>query len=748
MATLTPVPFPDLLRRMRREVELSRAIFDLPVRSWFFPAKEMDFSARHAAHRAATPVGPAAGPHTQLAQNIVLSWLAGGRIIELKTVQVNDRLAIPRPCIHIPNVGYNVEWSQELAVSESIMEYAKAVFLVEVLKATRVFGMADGAAGFSPASADFARGTDTVYDLSVGYDLDGIRSEKVTGFLRAMQNPAPHFEELRGRLPADLREFRALELPPSISDCVTLSTFHGCPAGQIEAIVRYLLEERGLHVIIKFNPTLLGFDAVRELLIDRLAYGHLALCREAFEQDLQYDDALEMLRRLSRVAESCGLSVGAKFTNTLVVANNPEFFPSQPDPYMYLSGQPLHVLAMNLMLRFREDLGFEFPVSFSAGIERKNFPAAVACGMVPVTTCTDLLRQGGYARLPRYLDALAVEMRRCGVTSREAFVLAARGHAAAAVAETLRSVEGGEQVWKRQGPRLTALATEHPDKLPGALREAAAVGGLDAEAIVLRATRVAGRLNARHIVPALAGDPRYHALSNTKEPRRIARTLGLYDCINCDLCISACPNDAIFAYNASPVETPTELLHMVSGANHGLRGGAGAQPSVAAPLVRAPGNGFAVRKVHQLAVIEGLCNACSNCDVYCPEQGAPFLLKERVFLSLDEFRSAPALDGFCRQDNTLHARLGGAEFSLVPETERNLATLRGPGFRLDLQWEPLAVREARLTNSEEVDFDTALLWRMKTVWESIFCSGVPSMFRHDPHAGGGINPPLQGEASR
>lgn len=760
MARLTPVPFPDLLRRMRREVQLSRAIFDLPVRSWFFPAKEMDFSARHASHRAATPVGPAAGPHTQLAQNIVLSWLAGGRIIELKTVQVNDRLAIPRPCIHIPNVGYNVEWSQELAVSESIMEYAKAVFLVEVLKATRGFGAFDAAAGdvaagFGPASVAFADHTDTVYDLSVGYDLEGIRSEKVTRFLRAMQNPAPHFEELRGRLTGDLREFRELELPPSISDCVTLSTFHSCPAGQIEAIVRYLLEELGLHVIIKFNPTLLGFEAVRELLFDRLGYRHLALCREAFEQDLQYDDALEMLRRLSRVAESCGLSVGAKFTNTLVVANNPEFFPSQPDPYMYLSGQPLHVIAMNLMQRFREDLGFEFPVSFSAGIERKNFPAAVACGMVPVTTCTDLLRQGGYARLPRYLSALAEEMHRCRVRSREAFVLAARGHAAQAVAETLRSVQGGEQVWERQGPRLTALATEHPDELPRALREAAAVGGLDAEAIVLRATRVAGRLNARHIVPALVGDARYHALSNTKEPRRIARTLGLYDCINCDLCISACPNDAIFAYNASPVETPTELLYMVSGANHGLRRGVFPTENVGTssaplygersePIVRAPGKGFAVREVHQLAVIEGLCNACSNCDVYCPEQGAPFQLKERVFLSLDEFRSASALDGFCRQDNTLHARLGGAEFSLVPETERNRATLGGAGFRLDLQWEPLAVREARLTNSAvrpatasspqgEVDFDTALLWRMKTVWESIFCSGVPNMVHPDPH---------------
>jgi putative selenate reductase len=711
MAGLTPVPFLDLLRLMRREFEHSRAIFGLPVRKWFFPRKDLDFSARHASSRAATPVGPAAGPHTQLAQNIVLSWLAGGRIIELKTVQVNDRLAIPRPCIHIPNIGYNVEWSQELSVSASTAEYAKAVFLIEVLKATKCFGAFNDATGFESSG-------DTVYDISVGYDLAGIRSNKVTGFLRAMQNPAPHFEELRRQLAGDLQEFRELELPPSISNCVTLSTFHGCPAHEIEAMVRYLLEQLGLHVIIKFNPTLLGFEAVRELLIDRLGYHHVALCREAFEQDLQYNDAMEMLRRLRGVAENCGVTVGAKFTNTLVVANKPEFFPTHADPYMYLSGQPLHVIAMNLMQRFREELGFEFPVSFSAGIERKNFPAAVACGMVPVTTCTDLLRQGGYARLPKYLDGLADEMRRCGVSSREAFVLAAHGHGAASAAETLRSVQGGEQLWKREGLRLTALAAEHPDDLPRALREAARAAGLDAEEIVLQATRVAGRLNGRDIVPALAGDARYHAQSNTKEPRRIARTLGLYDCINCDLCISACPNGAIFAYHAGPVETPTELLRL----------------RTAGLLVRAPGKAFAIRVKHQLAVLDGLCNECSNCDVYCPEQGAPFQLKERVFLSLEEFISAPARDGFCRQNNTLRARLGGFEYFLAPELERNRATLCGTGFHLDLQWEPLEVRAGRLTDCSDIAFDTALLWRMKTVWESIFNSDSPSMVNPDPHA--------------
>lgn len=709
MHTFTPIPFTNLLRRMRREAEISQSIFDLPKRSWFFPVEGFDFSAKHISKRASTPVGPAAGPHTQLAQNIVLSWLAGGRILELKTVQVNDRLEIPRPTMHITQVGYNVEWSQELSVPESLAEYAKAVYLIEILKRTRGFGAFAGA-------ADFESSADTVYDISVGYDHDGIRSEKVTGFLRALQNPAPHFAELRRELASDLCAFHDVELPPAISDCVTLSTFHGCPANQIEAIVRYLMESLGFHVIIKFNPTLLGFDAVQELLFDCMGYHHLSLRREAFEQDLQYDDALEMLRRLRLVAKRCGRSVGAKFTNTLVVANNPKFFPTQSEPYMYLSGKPLHVLAMNLMQRFREDAGFEFPVSFSAGIDSRNFSSAVACGMVPVTTCTDLLRQGGYARLPRYLHHLADEMKRVHVTSREAFVLSAKGHAVEAMETALCSIPGGAQVWEKESSRLIKIAGECPDRLPLALRETAAAAGLDGEALALKASQIAGRLNARDIVPAIADDPRYHAPSNKQEPRRIARTLQLYDCINCDLCISACPNDAMFSYDVRPVERATELLRFDSQGT----------------LLREPGRGFKICESLQLAVIADLCNECSNCDVYCPEEGAPFQRKEQVFASLRGFRRVPLRDGFCREDNALLVRLRGMEMSLAPDPASNRAQLCSHAFRLELRWDSLEVLEGCATNGAEVTLDTSDLWRMKTVWEFIFNSALPNWVNPDP----------------
>jgi putative selenate reductase len=682
---------------MRREVRAVGAIFDLPIRKWHIPDETLDLSAVHSSRRASTPLGPAAGPHTQLAQNIVLAWLAGGRIMELKTVQINDRLEIPRPCIHVPNVGYNVEWSQELRVGDSLAEYAKAAYLIEILKSTRGFGTFPSDAGFG-----------TVFDISVGYDLEGIRSRKVVDFIRTLQHSDALLEELRGQLTGELREFADLELPSGISDSVTLSTFHGCPADQIESICRFLLEELGLQVIVKLNPTLLGFEEVRHLLHHRMGYTHLELRREAFDVDLQYEDGLSILRGLRGVAEGVGSTVGAKFTNTLVVKNNPAIFPTQTDPYMYVSGPPLHVISMTLMQRFREDLGFDLPVSFSAGIDAKNFPAAVACGMAPVTTCTDLLRQGGFGRLPGYLRALGREMERVGVTSREAYVLAVGGNGGRAAEEALTSFRGGAEAWHEHGPRLGVAAERDPDSLPAALREAAATAGMDGEILVLAATRVAGRLNGRDIVPPLAGEERYQASNNLKAPRRIEKVLALYDCINCDLCVAACPNDAIFTYDTTPLTTATE----------------GLSPGPDGTLTRGEGEGFAIEADHQLAVFDGACNECSNCEVYCPEEGAPFRVKERVFSARERFE-ASARDGLFREGDNLLARFGGQEHRLEVDLPGNRATLSTEGMTVAMEWEPLRVT-GEGSGPGDLSFDTALLWRLKTVWDGVYHSAKPN----------------------
>src|SRR5450631_261839 len=194
MAELTPIPLPLLLRRALLEYERDGRIFDLPKSKFFQGLPGLDLSVSFHGHRASTPLGPAAGPHGQLAQNIALSWLGGSRIIELKTVQILDELKIPRPCIDVANVGFNVEWSQELKLEQSLREYVRAAMFLEILQASKLLG--DGIP------------SDTVFDMSVGYNLEGIRSRRVRSWIASMQNVAPLIEEFRAELAREFQRYR------------------------------------------------------------------------------------------------------------------------------------------------------------------------------------------------------------------------------------------------------------------------------------------------------------------------------------------------------------------------------------------------------------------------------------------------------------------------------------------------------------------------------------------------------------
>jgi len=334
--------------------------------------------------------------------------------------------------------------------------------------------------------------------------------------------------------------------------------------------------------------------------------------------------------------------------------------------------------------------------------------------MVPVTTCTDLLRQGGYGRLPAYLRALERALQELGVSSREAYVLAVQGHGGAAIEAACADDAAAAAWWGIEGGHLQRVAREQPDQLPAAVRAAASAAGIDGEAILLCATRIAGRLNGAAIVPPLADDRTYHAASNAKEPRRIDSVLTLYDCINCDLCITACPNDAIFAYEVVPAAIDTE--HLAAGED--------------GAIARSAGTGFVMREAHQLAVFEAACNECSNCEVYCPEQGAPFVLKERLFPSAAALVAADQ-DGFAHEDGTLHARLNSVMMRFEPTAAANRATVTGTTFRLEMTLEPFEVTRGHLTGSFG-ELDTAVLWRLKTVWESIFQAERPNTLLPEP----------------
>jgi putative selenate reductase len=565
---LIPAPFPNLLRRMLREHEREQKIFDLPSRKFWRAAPDLDLAVAFHGHPAGNPLGPAAGPQDQMAQNIVLAWLAGSRILELKTVQINDRLVLPRPCIDATNVGYNVEWSQELRLRESLREYVAGSMLIDVLRSEGLGGAA----------------TETIFDMSVGYDLAGVKSAPVVAWIEAMKDASAEVAALRAQIPDDFARFRDLEFKTRLSDQITLSTFHGCPASEIEGIARFLLTEMGVAVTVKLNPTLLGRPAVDGLLHDVLGYHEIETRAQDFEKDLQWAEALEITDRLTELARSLGRTFQVKFSNTLVVRNHRSFFPSS-EAVMYLSGAPLHVITLNLVEKYRRARP-EVPISFSAGADGQNFPDCVALGFTPITTCTDLLRPGGYGRLPAYLSRLEERMRALGVRTIGEYVKTAGG---------------------------------------------------DTAAIVARATE----------------DPRYHAANNASLPRKIGSFLVLFDCINCDKCIPVCPNDAMFSYDVAPFRAPYE--HFV------VRGG---------EVERVPAGVFEVGKRHQLANFQDFCNECGNCDVFCPEDGGPYIEKPRFFGSHDAFRALPAREGF------FAARAPGGSWIV--------GRMRGREYRLDV----------------------------------------------------------------
>jgi len=203
-----------------------------------------------------------------------------------------------------------------------------------------------------------------------------------------------------------------------------------------------------------------------------------------------------MIERLRGFAADCGRRFGIKLTNTLVVKNARGVMPGET---MYLSGRPLHMLAITLLdqlhralpgvLRVGPQDDAPVSVAFSAGVDKDNLIETVGLGLRPVTICSDLLRPGGYGRMAQGLRKLARHM-------------AAEGHA------DLSALQGGAHE--------RALAAGHPD------------------AVAAYAAALAD--------PATAA--RYGAEGDLRPPRQVDHVLEMFDCVACTNCVTVCPNDA------------------------------------------------------------------------------------------------------------------------------------------------------------------------------------------------------------
>ena len=403
---LTPIPIRTLFNWIVDEYVSNNSMLGIH-RDQFFIGNENDpFKMERYGYNMDAPLGVAAGPHSQLSQNIIASWLCGARYIELKTIQTLDELEVSKPCIDMEDEGYNCEWSQELKLRQSYDEYLNAWIMIHVLK--------------SFLGWDNTNGLGTIFNMSAGYNLDGILNKNVQGFLDLMEDCSDDLQmkldQLDGLFPV-----HDLVISPRISDNLTLSTMHGCPPDEIEKIARYFLEKRQYHTAVKLNPTLLGPEKLRNILNNLTGFEQVIVPDEAFEHDLKYDESLKLIKNLQDSAKQTGVEFGLKLTNTLEVKNTKSIFPSKEN-MSYLSGRALHPISINVAAILQNQFDGCLDVSFSAGVDAFNFSEVILCNIKPVTTCTDILKPGGYTRLKQYLVNLSNSMETVGARSIDKYI--------------------------------------------------------------------------------------------------------------------------------------------------------------------------------------------------------------------------------------------------------------------------------------------------------------------------------------
>lgn len=394
---MRPLSFEYLMNVCLQDYYTKGKIFELDKKDFFTDANDnvsMSFDKEYLR----LPIGPAAGPHTQLAQNLLAGYLTGGRFFELKTVQIIDgkemQSMIEKPCIDVKNVGYNVEWSTELTVEEAAEEYIKGSVLLQSMAIE--LGISD--------IKDF------VFVISVGYNLEGIRSKKISDFIDNLKNAenTSVFKECINVLKKNIGKFKRFKIEDidkiasNITNTVTLSTMHGAKAEEILDIVKHLIINKKINTFIKCNATLLGYENVRNIL-DNSGYKDIELKEEDFNHDLKFDYAVDIVKQLKKLGKENNLFVGIKLTNTLPVYNSRKILPGEA---MYLSGKPLYPIAMGVAKMFAESFDGDIAMSFSGGIDKNNVVEVLKTGIAPVTISTLLLKPGGYKNMKSLVDKI------------------------------------------------------------------------------------------------------------------------------------------------------------------------------------------------------------------------------------------------------------------------------------------------------------------------------------------------------
>ena len=390
---MRPIPFLELLGQAMTEYKQKGSMFYVP----FARLESLTNKVLIGGKQVETPIGPAAGPHTQLAQNIVAAYAGGARCFELKTVQIlhGEDLGIIKPCIYVNGEeAYNTEWSSELTIEQALEEYVKAWCALKLLIKEFDLGDVDG----------------FVFNVSVGYSLEGITSIRLDYFLESMKDAANTdiFQTCISDALSLLTDFENVTIEyveaidSEICDTVTLSTMHGCPVGEIESIVVHLLVNKRLNTYLKCNPTLLGHEEITSI-FNNMGYEYLSFPDSMFQEDLGFKEAVALIKRLMVLAKEHQLEFGVKLTNTFPVHNMGQELAGE---MMYMSGPSLYPLSIGVAAKLAGALGEELRISYSGGADIHNIKEIYSAGIYPVTVSTYLLKPGGYKNLNKLNKAI------------------------------------------------------------------------------------------------------------------------------------------------------------------------------------------------------------------------------------------------------------------------------------------------------------------------------------------------------
>lgn len=390
---MRPISIDALIDWIMREYKKTGSIFG--VRRLYKADKDKTISLFN--EKLEVPVGPAAGPQTQLAQNIIAAYVSGARFFELKTVQVLDGedLPVPKPCITARDEAYNAEWSTELYVPQAFEEYAKAWFVLKLLSKEFDLGDPDG----------------FIFNMSVGYDMEGILTPKIQNYIHNMQHAdeTPVWDECIKAARNHMDQFTRIDedylasINPCVSHSITLSTLHGCPPEEIEKIATHFIKDQQLHTFIKCNPTLLGYEYARQTM-NELGFDYMEFDNHHFVEDLQFEQAVPMLQRLQALADGNQRSFGVKITNTFPVDVAQSELPAEE---MFMSGRSLFPLSIKVAKKLSDAFHGKLQISYSGGADIFNIKDLFEAGIWPITVATTLLKPGGYQRITQMANVIS-----------------------------------------------------------------------------------------------------------------------------------------------------------------------------------------------------------------------------------------------------------------------------------------------------------------------------------------------------